>query len=554
MRTTGPAEPGRPAAPLRNGGLPYLLSGALALLLLAAHPAEAQYTAMATASVANGSVVGIVVTNQGDGYVITPSVTLTGGGGTGAMACATLSSGQVCQVSVLQGGAGYTTPPTVVIRAPSRTPTLTIAPATTPWVAIKSEPLTQIAVQYADTLDTNMVWREQTNAMLQSENLLWQDATGTTQRFFRALRVPGSLDTWLTNHPRVAAAIQWQVQPACTTNAYIAPGDNVKLAWSNWDAGRKLALQTAFTNYCTWLTNGMPGVTTNDCGLTDAPTNVYALWFNPADSQETSESFSTNYMWSLYVNHVAFCLALETSAQLPWSITTYSDDQLHILLDSAAMGWLSISSDRFYIGSSATGVSRGIKAIDNLPRTPFAPPRWVYQFLTSTNLMGATRLETIGNLLQWMRLNLYHFYGAETFGTSKAVWQYAGYPPISRMIGGTVDTNYPFLGTNHFTAGCHGSVGFLNGVLRAANIPVRPIWVAGHELACFPTERLYLDHGDDPYNLNVRTSNVPILKVLISEATYQAWFTNDLTANITDYYAAATTNIGRMTTIFPTLK
>lgn len=542
---------------LWGGNLRLFLCGALAMLWLSPRVVRAQQTAMGSASVAGGCVTGIAVTNAGDGYVITPAVVLVGGGGTGAAACASLSSGHVSQIAIVQGGAGYTTPPTVVIAAPSRRPALSITGAGAPQVSVKGEPLTQVLVQWSGTLGAQADWQDGTNALMPSEAMLWQDPTlpdQATQRFYRALRGPCDLDTWLTHHPQVATAIRWQIQPANITNAYIAPDDSVKLVWSDWDAARKADLQTAYTRYCAWLTNGTPWVTTNDSGLSDAPTNIYVQWYNPPDSQETAESFSTNYMWTLYVNHVAFALALEITAQLPWSITTYNDSQLRLLLDSATMGWLSISSDRFYIGTSATGVSRGIRCIDNLPRTAYAPPRWVYQFLVGTNILGATRLETIGNMLQWMRRNLYHFYGADTFGTCKAVWQYAGYPPISRVIGGTVDGNYPNLGTNHYTAGCHGSVGFLQGVLRAANIPVRPIWVAGHELACFPTERLYLDHGDDPYNLNVRTSNVPILRVLIDEATYKAWFTNDLTANIADYSAPASTNIGRMTTIFPGLK
>ena len=99
---------------------------------------------------------------------------------------------------------------------------------------------------------------------------------------------------------------------------------------------------------------------------------------------------------------------------------------------------------------------------------------------------------------------------------------------------GTVDANYPTLGTQHWTAGCHGSVGFLSAVLRAVNIPVQPVWVCGHELAYFITEGLYLDHGDGPYNLNVKNSPSPINSLLIDEATYELWFTTDLTVNITD--------------------
>jgi hypothetical protein len=125
-----------------------------------------------------------------------------------------------------------------------------------------------------------------------------------------------------------------------------------------------------------------------------------------------------------------------------------------------------------------------------------------------------------------------HFYGPQTYGNCDAVWQYRGYPPLSRIVTGTTDANNPTLGQADYTMGCHGSVGFLNAMLRVLNIPVLPVWVCGHELAYFPTEGLYLDHGDDPYNLNVRSSTQPISLVLIDEATYAARFDPDPTINV----------------------
>jgi hypothetical protein len=51
---------------------------------------------------------------------------------------------------------------------------------------------------------------------------------------------------------------------------------------------------------------------------------------------------------------------------------------------------------------------------------------------------------------------------------------------FSSIIAGTTDVNNGFA---HWTAGCHGSVGFYTEILKAVNIPVRPVWVCGHELA-----------------------------------------------------------------------
>ncbi|WP_097133402.1 RagB/SusD family nutrient uptake outer membrane protein [Pedobacter xixiisoli] len=55
----------------------------------------------------------VAVTAGGSGYTIIPTVTLTGGGGTGAKATATIASGRVTAVYVTDMGTGYTSAPTV---------------------------------------------------------------------------------------------------------------------------------------------------------------------------------------------------------------------------------------------------------------------------------------------------------------------------------------------------------------------------------------------------------------------------------------------------------
>ena len=58
--------------------------------------------------------VGVVnVTNGGAGYVVAPTVTFSGGGGSGAAGTAILSGGQVVGVAITNGGTGYTSAPGV---------------------------------------------------------------------------------------------------------------------------------------------------------------------------------------------------------------------------------------------------------------------------------------------------------------------------------------------------------------------------------------------------------------------------------------------------------
>jgi hypothetical protein len=76
-------------------------------------------TARATATVALGAVTAVTVADGGAGYLSVPTVTLSGGGGTGATATATLSGNGVLSIAVTNGGATYTTAPTVTVGAPA---------------------------------------------------------------------------------------------------------------------------------------------------------------------------------------------------------------------------------------------------------------------------------------------------------------------------------------------------------------------------------------------------------------------------------------------------
>jgi len=114
-------------------------------------------------------------------------------------------------------------------------------------------------------------------------------------------------------------------------------------------------------------------------------------------------------------------------------------------------------------------------------------------------------------------------------------WQYRGFPPISRIMAGTPN-NDPRPGYNdpelrNRTAGCHGTNGFLRGVLHTVNIPVlyrRPPG-SGHATPNFPGEDKWLSHGDDPYNSFSRsTPRYPAEELLIDQATYSSWFTNGM--------------------------
>lgn len=62
---------------------------------------------------AAGSLDDIAITSGGSGYTSAPTVTLTGGGGSGATAVALLDDDEVVAINVTSPGSGYTSAPTV---------------------------------------------------------------------------------------------------------------------------------------------------------------------------------------------------------------------------------------------------------------------------------------------------------------------------------------------------------------------------------------------------------------------------------------------------------
>lgn len=68
-----------------------------------------------TGTAAAGTVTGAKVVNGGTGYTSAPTVTITGGGGSGATATATLLAGAVSSITITSGGSGYTSTPTAAI-------------------------------------------------------------------------------------------------------------------------------------------------------------------------------------------------------------------------------------------------------------------------------------------------------------------------------------------------------------------------------------------------------------------------------------------------------
>ena len=101
-----------------------ILAGLAAVILLSPNTlGQTPRAATAVATVVNGFVVAITVTDGGLGYTAAPSVQISGAGGFGALAVATVSNGSVDKITVTEVGSGYGASPSVIISAPPTTRT-----------------------------------------------------------------------------------------------------------------------------------------------------------------------------------------------------------------------------------------------------------------------------------------------------------------------------------------------------------------------------------------------------------------------------------------------
>ncbi len=77
-------------------------------------------TATGTVNVSGNAIVSVTMVCNGSGYAATPTVTFSGGGGSGASGTAVLTNGSVTSVTINAGGSGYVSTPTVTFTAGSQ--------------------------------------------------------------------------------------------------------------------------------------------------------------------------------------------------------------------------------------------------------------------------------------------------------------------------------------------------------------------------------------------------------------------------------------------------
>jgi len=306
------------------------------------------------------------------------------------------------------------------------------------------------------------------------------------------------LNTWLAQNPQIQAAMIWQ-RP-----------DFGEIAYPSWTESMKSDLAAFVDNLCRG----------NSLGLTDPPPNQAVL----EDSDNVAQVLNEDDAWNLYCSYVAQSIVTEMKHWVSWSITGYSYALLRVLFNSK----------EFFLYSSA---NNGYSLQSSSGRALPAPPDYTYDFLNENGIIKPGRVETIGAMIEWCG-NLTHFGYGPTAKNMEDHWQYRGFPPVSRIIEGTILDGEA--SPRHWTAGCHGTTGFLRSTLRVLNIPVMNLGVCGHSLPYFACDNYYLSHGDDPYSqLVTSTPPYPGVELLIDQAQFDAWFGAGVAPE------ARCTNVGR---------
>jgi hypothetical protein len=355
---------------------------------------------------------------------------------------------------------------------------------------------------------------------------------------------PASLAAWLDANPTIKDAIRLE-NSNLPAPSFIGGGTLSETSWANWSATDKQALSDAFDRAWTWLYETSDP--THNLGTDEftmplsCPNCENLLLSNPGDTALTVIDETTAK--TAFFASVAHSLAVEIGGAVSWSVLNSDAATLQKYFNSRSMMHRNNSTTDFIFGSPLGLVDQRVKYIGN--STP-ATPRYTYAWLVNQGLLKSTHQATIEALLQWARENLSHYYLTSTYTNNNDHWQYPSRPPVSRVIEGTIYAGDP--GLHHWTAGCHGTAGFLKSVLKSVNIPVEPLYVCGHAQLYFPSIGKYLDHGDDPYNANVKNSSLPIANLFLDQATHTAWFS--ATPDFLDVSDPLCANIGRRTTEF----
>ncbi|MGA0559474.1 hypothetical protein ACO2Q8_22640 [Larkinella sp. VNQ87] len=291
------------------------------------------------------------------------------------------------------------------------------------------------------------------------------------------------LFAWLQANPAVANSIVWQ-------------DANEICSWPSWTALEQTQLWVAFQKAWQGSSIYVPDVPENQLAIGESAITV----------------LSVTHAWAYFRASVAHSLALELGNRVNWSVRNYSEQQLAQLFNSREMFYWNESPLGYMISNGYHGfVTQG-------------PPLKSYQFMKDHDMISTNRLNTISRAIDWCRFNLSHYLGRSSGDNMEAHWQYRGAPPMMRILSGTFNPEQPLFGVRHWTAGCHGTAGFLRMLLRTVNIPVKMVFGYQHAQVWFMSDNYYLDHADAPYDSRIKDPAIGAGELLINQDRYMQWF------------------------------
>jgi hypothetical protein len=196
--------------------------------------------------------------------------------------------------------------------------------------------------------------------------------------------------------------------------------------------------------------------------------------------------------WQIYLAHVAQCLWVDVHNKVSWDLDSYSNVNLELLLDGRKLIRYISSTNRY-----------GFE-VGNLGRVTPWNPKVAYEFMSNFGIIQSSPTQTLYKLTDWMRAHLVHISSDDDLVVQ---YGYAGPPPVDKVL-------YALEGKEHITAGCWGTTGLYNAMLRTVNIPVESgtlnLGGGTHSRPIFPSLDKSMPHGDDPYTRPLLPSGVPI--------------------------------------------
>lgn len=335
---------------------------------------------------------------------------------------------------------------------------------------------------------------------------------------------PGA-STTVSPAPAIAVNSLKSVRTLLTTNGFADEQDNTNNVREEWLGGAinlapyhtLLAINKIATNVIWENATGVRNYTqwTNaEKAALDNAIRSLENGQNPTLSQPPAllpgNDISPADAWTIFLAHIAQSLWVDVNNKVNWNLSDYSSDNLNLLLDGRKL-------IRYLPSNNLYGFEVG-----NMGNVTPWNAKVAFDFMDNFGLIQSSGQATLYKLTDWMRGHLIHISGGADL---VAQFGYAGPPPVDKVL-------YPLEGKRHITAGCWGTTGLYNAVLRTVNIPVQSgtMGLGGgtHSRPIFPSLNKSMPHGDDPYTATLIPSGVPVptANIFYSLADMNSKFSN----------------------------